>query len=423
MTALATRPEDLRLAAQSLLRARAELEQVAALVSRAAQDSASGWQGVAALGQRAATTRVHAAVLARCAPVSEVSGALARLADQALEAQAAVRAAQREGEVASAERARAIRLLATATDPVVQEALRQRIVILEVVLRRSHDEVARAEERLEQGRQWVDQVLRDSWLGVGVDDLTDLVRAGEGVGPVWRGGGLVIVGSRVVVNAVRLGRTLDPVAQVLIRARLERLLTVVLKRPLLALVTMVPARFAVPVVVISDAVPDLVDGGGYEGWQGVTLRVTAAVAIPGSVAMVMPHPMVAGVGAITVGAYYLAKGGFALHDHRLFLTQVAARIYRRRAQIADIARQVLRPSPAFPLGPLGPMGPMLPGAGDLLSDLPRLGEVLRRLPAIGAPIGVLQVPIDTGPRLPVIPPPALGVLGAGVLLPRLRRLF
>lgn len=423
MTALTTRPDDLRLAAQSLQRARAELEATAVLVSRATQESAAGWQGVAALAQRAATARVHGAVLARCSPVGEVSGALARLADQAAVAQTRVRTAQRDADVAAAERARAIRQLGLVTDPAELEALRQRITRLEVVIRRSDDEIARVEDRLERARQRLEQVLRDSWLGVGVDDLADLVNAAKGLAPVWRGGGLVIVGGRVLLNAGRLARSLDPVADILIRARLDRLLKVVLKRPLLALVTLAPARVAVPVVVISDALPDLVDGGGYEGWQGFTVRVTAALAIPGSVAMVMPHPMAAGIGAITVGAYYLAKGGLALYDHRLLLLQVGARIYRRREQIIDVARTVLKPTPALPLGPLGPIAPAVPGVRDLLSELPRLGEVIRRLPAVGGPIGLPQVPIDTGPRLPVVPPPSLGVVGAGVLLPRLGRLF
>ncbi|QDO89121.1 hypothetical protein FNH13_12945 [Ornithinimicrobium ciconiae] len=423
MTALATRPDDLRLAAQTLVRGRAELEEVAARLTRAAQESTSGWQGVAALGQRTATARMHAAVVARCAPVSEVSSALADLADQAAHAQSVVRAAQRDAQEAGAERSRLIRSLSTVTDPVELEVLRQRITVLEVMIRRSGDEIAWAENQLERGRQWVDRVLRDSWLGVGVDDLADLVQAGEGLAPLWRGGGLVVVGGRVLLSSVRLARAFDPFARAVIEARLDRLLKVVMKRPVLALLTMAPARVIVPVVVISGAIPDVIDGGGYEGWQGFTLRVTAALAIPGAVAMVMPHPVVAGIGAVTVGGYYLAKGGFALHDHRILLAQVGAQIYRRRHEIVKIATTVLRPSPAFPLGPLGPMAPLVPRPRDLLDELPRLEELRSLLPGIGGPIGVPRVPIELGPRLPAIPLPSLGVVGAGLLLPRLGRLF
>src|SRR5690606_6752064 len=141
--------------------------------------------------------------------------------------------------------------------------------------------------------------------GIGVDDLGDLIQAGKGLAPLRRGAGLVVVGSRVLLSSVQLAGTLDPFARAVIQTRLDRLLKIVMKRPVLALLTMTPARIVVPVVVISDAIPDVRDGGGYEGWQGVTVRATAALAIPGSVAMVMPHPVVAGVGAVTVGAYYL----------------------------------------------------------------------------------------------------------------------
>lgn len=423
MTALATRPEDLRQAAQSLARARVDLAEIAELVSRSAQGSEAGWQGLAALGQRAATARVHAAVVARCVPVERASAALDTFSIQAEQARAEVRAAQRDGQTAETERARLLRLLATVTEPAELESLRQRLGTVEVAIRRSADQVISIEAGLEQARRVLDQALRDSWLGMGVDDLIDLINAGKGAAPIWRGGGLVLVGARVLINTARLARPLDPFAQALVQSRMDRLLKAVMKRPLVALLTMLPARFIVPVVVISDAVPDVMDGGGYDGWQGVTVRVTAALAIPGSMAMVMPHPVAAGIGAIAVGAYYLAKGGFALYDHRLLLAQVAARAYGRRHEIIDVAKKILQPTPAFPLGPLGPMYPVLPRASEALSELPRLGDLLRQLPVLGAPIGVPQVPIRTGPRLPAIPPPPLAPISLGLLLPKIGRLF
>ncbi|MCK0111272.1 hypothetical protein MWU75_03850 [Ornithinimicrobium sp. F0845] len=423
MTALATRPEDLRVAARRLQVAREEMGELATRLVTADTVTATTWQGAAALGHRMATQRVVAAVRDRCGPVGDSAAALDTLAGQADRERAIVHAAQRERAEATAERLRQIGLLNVVTDPGEVAAIRARIMALESVIRRADDAIAWAEERLEQGRRIVDRVLRDSWLGVGVDELGDLIGAGSEVAPVWRGGGLVVVGTRVLLASVRLARDLDPFARFALEARLAKLLTVVRKTPIFFLLTRLPYRFVVPLVVIHDAWPDVRDGGGYEGWRGFTLRVTAALAIPGSVAMVLPHPVVAGIGAVTVGAYYLVKGGYAFYDHRLLLTRVGLEVYERRHEIIRVARKVLQPTEAFPLGPLGPMYPLLPNARDLLSDLPRLEELSRYLPPWGHFMPLVQAPIEAGPRLPAIPPPSLGVVGAGIVLPRLIRLF
>ncbi|WP_109474730.1 hypothetical protein [Ornithinimicrobium cavernae] len=423
MTALATRPEDLRLAARTLHGAAAELEEVAARLGRSGATASGGWQGVAALGHQVATERVRAVVLGRCAPAHDAAGSLAVLADQAEHAVAAVRSAQRARDEATAERIRQITLLGTVTDPLEIAAIRERIMCSDRVIRRAEDEIAWVEERLEQGRRAAEEVLRSSWLGIGLGELGDLVRAGQEIAPVWRGGSLLVVGTRVLLATAGLARELSPVARLALEARLLRLLRVVRKPPIIFVLSRLAFRVVIPLTVIPAAWSDLRDGGGYEGWRGVTLRVTAALAIPGSVAMVVPHPVVAGLGAVTVGAYYLAKGGFAIYDHRLLLAQIAQRVLARRHDIIRTARKVLQPSPALPLGPLGSLGPMVPRAKELLSDLPDLDELARYLPAIGGPIAVPDVPIGTGARLPAVPPPALGVIGSGILLPSLRRLF
>lgn len=423
MTALAARPEDLRLAARELQVARHDLEELAGRLVREAAGTAGGWQGVAALGHRAATQRVVVALRCRSGPVGEVATALSTLADQAETARAGVLEARGRRDQAVSERIRQIRLLQVVTDPVGVEAIRARIVVLDTLIRRAEDDISWAEERLEQGRRIVERVVRDSWPGFGVDDLRDLVGAGKDLAPAWRGGGLVVVGTRVLLTTVRLGRDLNPFVRYQLEARLATLIRVVRKPPVVYLLTRLSYRIVIPVAVISDAWPDVRDGGGYDGWRGVTLRVTAALAIPGSVAMVMPHPVVAGVGSVTVGAYYLAKAGYALWDHRLLLAQVGATVYARRHEIIRTAKRVLAPSPAFPLGPLGPMAPMVPDLRKAVSGLPRLGELGRLLPALGQTMPVMQAPIEIGPRLPAIPPASLGPIGVGILLPSLGRLF
>ncbi|NLG20377.1 MAG: hypothetical protein GX555_02950 [Actinomycetales bacterium] len=422
MTALATRPDDLRLAARRLEVAGQGLGDLAARLAAADALTAGSWVGAAALGQQLATQRVVGALRARCAPAGQVAASLDAFAGQAEQARREVQAGQRQRADATAERVRQIGLLGTVTDPGVLAAIRARIVTLEGVIRRADDEIAWVEERLEQARRTVEQVLRDSWP-FDVDDLRDLVGAGKDVVPVWRGGGLLIVGARVLLTSARLARDLNPFVRFELETRLTRLLTVVHKTPVIFMLTRLSYRLVIPFVVISDAWPDVRDGGGYDGWRGFSLRVTAALAIPGSVAMVLPHPVVAGLGAVTVGAYYLVKGGHAIFDHRVLLMQVGKTVYERRHEIIRIARRVLQPTPSFPLGPLGPMYPLLPKARDVLSDLPRLQDLARYLPPWGTLMPIVQAPIEPGPRLPAVPPASLGPLGAAIVLPRLIGLF
>lgn len=406
-----------------LLGTAAELGETAQRVRRAEAESASGWQGVAALGQRLATERVAAAVLARCGPVEQVASVVGVFADQAEQAQAVVRAAQGAKDDATAERARQLALIASATDPVVIEAARERIQALEQVIRRSDDEISWAERLLEKGRRTVDQMLRDSWAGLGLDDLADLITFGREAAPIWRGGGLVIVGTRVVLTTAKLARDLTPFARFALEAKLARLLAVVRKPPIVFALARLPFRVLIPLTVIPSAFEDLRTGGGYEGVQGFALRLSAAVAIPGSIAMVMPHPVVAALGSVSVGIYYLGKGGFAIWDHRLLLAQIGRKIFQRRGKIIETARRVLMPQPQFPLGPLGPLRPLAPDVKDLLDDLPRLRDLGRWVPGIGGPIAIPGVPIAPGPRLPAVPPPTLTGVGLGIVLPTIRKLF
>ena len=426
MTALATSPSDLRVAARSLLLVGSELEELAARVARSEVSTATSWQGVAALGQRAATERVQLALLARCEPVRSVGRSLGELAEEAEAAQGVVRAGQRARATAHAERVGAIRLLTSTTDPLALESLRERITVLDRLIRRAEDEIDRAERLLEQGRGVVERVLRDSW-DLGLDELEDLIGAAKGAAPIWRGGGLVIVGTRVLLTARRLTTEVNPFVRYMLEARLDRLLKVVMKRPIVALLVGAGARVAIPVLVISEAFPDVRDGGGYTGWRGFTLRVTAALAIPGSLAMVVPHPVIAGVGSVVVGVYFLAKAGFTVYDHRILLSEVGKMLWQRRETIITKAEKVLATNPVFPLGPLGPMVPIGRGRGlvpDRLPDLPRWEDLGRLLPGIGGPITLPSVPIPPGWRLPAVPPPLLGPGTAIVpVVPWLGKLF
>lgn len=420
MTALDTRPADLRLAARTLRDTAADFSQLSQRLLAAQSASAGTWVGLAGLGQQRATERVAAVVQARCGPAEQVATALAGFADQAEHAQAVVRAAQQARGEAVTERGRQIDLLSTVTDPPEIAAIKTRITTLDRTIRQQDDEVSFAEELLDQGRRGLERVVHDSWIDF--DDLLDLVQLGKDAAPIVRGGGLVITAARVALTMTRLGRDLNPFRQFTLEARLAKLLTAMRKPPLVLALTRLPFRILIPLSVIPVAIGDIRTAGGYEGIQAVTLRVTAAAAIPASIAMVLPHPPTAAIGAGVVGIYLLAKGGFAVWDQRLLLAQVGKSIYRERHKIIEVAKKVLMPTPGMPLGSLGPMTP-LPGVRDVLDDLPWVRDLGRWVPALGGPIAVPGVPIQAGPRLPAVPPPGLNPIGAGILLPTLRKLF
>lgn len=421
MTVLAVRPDDLRVAARSLVVAQCDLKELVARLARSDAATAVGWQGVAALGQRAASCRVRSAVLARCAPLGGLAQSLDTLADQGAQAQVVVRAAQRAFEEAQAERRRQIDLLNFIVEPVEAEAIRSRIMVLDSLIQRAQDELDDAERGLERGRRVVEDLLQDSWVGQSWEDLSDLVTAGREMLPIWRGGSLVVVATRLLLTTAAAAREVSPFVRQMLDIKVARLLRAVMKPPAIALMAGPLGRLLIPIVVVSDAWPDLVEGGGYTGWRGGMVRVTAGFAIPGSVAMVMPHPVVAGVGAATVGAYYLVKGSNAVYDHRKQIAKVGRYAWQHRNTIRKVAHEVLRPRPGMPLGPLGPLLPIGDGVVPKLPDLPDLDDLKRFVPKIEVPLRLPDVPIGPGLRLPVIPPPSL--LTVPIMLPTLKKLF
>lgn len=421
MTALAVRPDDLRVAARLLVVAQCDLEELVARLARSDAATAVGWQGVAALGQRAAAGRVQSAVLARCGPLGGLARSLDTLAEQGAQAQVVVRAAQRASEEAQAERRRQIDLLTIIVEPVEAEAIRSRIMVLDSLIQRAQDELDDAERGLERGRRVVEDLLQDSWVGQSWEDLTDLVTAGREMLPIWRGGSLVVVATRLLLTTAKVAREVSPFVRQLLDIKVARLLKAVAKPPAIAVLAGPLGRLLIPVIVFSDAFPDVVDAGGYTGWRGGMLRFHAALAIPGSVAMVMPHPVVAGIGGATVGAYYLVKGGNAIYDNRREIAKVGRYVWQNRETVKKVAQEVLRPRPGLPWGPLGPLVPIGDGLVPDLPDLPDLDDLRRFVPDIEVPLRLPDVPIGPGLRLPVIPPPSL--LTVPIVLPTLKKLF
>lgn len=80
----------------------------------------------------------------------------------------------------------------------------------------------------------------------------------------------------------------------------------------------------VPLLVLPDALPKVVDGGGYDGVRGGTTRVLAGAAVVGVVAAVAAPGVVTG-GAVAVGAYQVWALGNWAYDNRRDLGRAAGR--------------------------------------------------------------------------------------------------
>lgn len=83
-------------------------------------------------------------------------------------------------------------------------------------------------------------------------------------------------------------------------------------------------------MVLVDAVPDTIDGGGYSGWRGGTTRVLAGAAVVGTIgAVVVAAPAAATVGLGAAAAYQLWTIGNTVYDNRKEIGRALSRTWRR----------------------------------------------------------------------------------------------
>lgn len=448
---LTTSPEDLRDAGRLLDQAVDELVRVAARVNRLECGTAEHWQGPAGIGYRIRVQSLRRAVHAWSEPLGDLAATLTRAAEQAEGARDRYRALLGRQEAAEREHALLRAAPGEPADPVREAERNRRLEEVERLLDRLAADVAEEESALDRFfdavRSRVDQAWPDDLSG----DLKALVAVAAGLGGAWSGlqrvrrGGLLlwtVERARWVDLSVRLG----------LIERGERLTRLLHKAPWWARKIGGPGVWAVPITIFPTALRDLVTGGGYDGPRGVVTRVGGGVAIPASILLVAPVPLahLKAVSAISLGSYGLWKAGNAIWDHREVIPPLAGALWEEAKRRAEDLAEGLSP---VVVGPLTPWAPELGGevldwvrerVDDLadrvdgestswrdflnevvenytdvpLTDLPDLpdpdvswDELLRDL---GPWVGVPRVPIDLGPRLPVVPPwlePVLPVPG------------
>ncbi|GAA1144232.1 hypothetical protein [Ornithinicoccus hortensis] len=441
MNPLTTSPEDLRDAARMLGRAVDEVGRFSVRVDRLECGTAGSWQGLAGIGQRSRMQSLRRSVHAWSGPLGDLAGTLAVTADHVEGSRERYRVLLARQETARHEVTSLRAGAGEPTDPVAEAERARRIEELERLLGRItaslHDEESALDRLLDTVRSRVEQAWPDDLSG----DLQTLIRVAAGVGGAWSGLQRLRRGGQLLWTVER-ARWVDLSVRLGLVERGQRLARALARAPWWSRWAGGPGIWAIPLTIIPTAARDLVTGGGYDGPRGAVTRVSGAVAIPASILLVVPvpEPRLKAVSAISLGAYGLWKGGNAVWDRREVIPPLAGAVWEEARRRAEDLAEGLRP---VVLGPLTPWAPELGGDvldwvrervddlagrvdgestgwreflnevvehyGDVpLTDLPDLpdpevtwDDLLRD---VGPWIGVPHVPIDTGPRLPVIPP-------------------
>lgn len=405
-------PDELRRAAQQLVAAERALHQVADLVQAGAVTADQVWESGAAVLQRDRLHRLRCGTLERADDLGAIGRALTQAADRA-DAELAtlrrldVRRRQQEAELS------AVRAQPPAPDDPWGTLREGAAADLERELALVALLAAQARERIEIGLAVAEAVLRERLPIDLLEDLIGLKPIADGAGAVRRGGTILLTGLQWLGLAIRHARAVDPALRLLLEERLGLLAPQLAKVPGWAKVFGRFGIYTIPLTIIPDAWQDVQDGGGYPGVRGDVVRVSAALAIPGSIAVLVPIGPVAAVGAVTIGTWTAVTGANALYDNREQIArgiEVGALVAGAyvRTSVDDLRELTRTVEPYVPWGPLGPIGPAVglgSAAESLLDDLPdlpdlHLDEAIRGL---GEPFRLPDLPIGPGLRLPLLP--------------------
>lgn len=332
---LACDPDALEATARTMRRLAAELDAVAGEVATAAVQD---WGGLAALEQDGRRHEAGDLLRSFVPQVDEVATGITRVAEVAREEGAAVRQHVRLGEQAASERARTI-ALGPPPDPVAAARWELRVEELGASQRWHESLVVQAQHRFDQVqalvtatldriRAAVPEPLADVLLlRITVEQTVKLARAGQGTVSS------VATTRRLRRLRGRVGeRTLHQVQQ-----RVEKNLARLKLAPP-AWAEKVPGvrriaaavGKAAPVLVLVDAVPDAVDGGGYSGWRGGATRVLAGAAVVGTFgAVVLAAPAAATIGLGAAATYQVWAVGNTIYDDRREIGQALSRTWKR----------------------------------------------------------------------------------------------
>lgn len=334
MTALVLSPGELRLAAQSLGREADELRRLAA-GARCTVAEPDTWSGVAAAAQQTwqlAWARLLSEVLN---PLDDLSDLVASFAEQVEQGQHRIRSWIARKDQALRDLFDLERLLRTA-DEAVRAELERRAEQARQLVERARQEAADAQDWVRGRADTLAAIVADSWPARLVQDLValDQVRRGvKGLGRAWQ----VALGSRELVRlAVQFAREQGVAARKMLVDSTRLAALVALRSPKavsFAARLVHPATFVVLTGV--GAVSDVLTGGGYEGWRGVTTRVFGGAALLALPALAVPFPPVVAAGGVVLAGYTAWTAGNLVYDNRVVLAKVGRFALRKTGEAAQ----------------------------------------------------------------------------------------
>ncbi len=326
MTALAISAADLRWAA-AVLTAQADRGDTLASQVGALTPAPEHWSGLAALQAGHAREAWALSVGVVLDPLDEVASWVSSFAEEVDAAQDSIRTWVERRLSWAAETTRLEVLLATADD-LSRPALLRRRDELAALTRRAESEIEATEARLRESAAALAERLDGLWSPAASTVLREVHQLRGAVVQAGRAAVTVFASGHVLRLAVHYARSADLAVRAALvdDARLAAQWVLTGARAGRAV-----SRFAVvktPLVVWLTAVPDVVTGGGYGGRRGMTTRVLAGAALPASVGVFVPHPLVIGASLAVLGAYSLWSAGNILYDHRGVPARVGSELHR-----------------------------------------------------------------------------------------------
>lgn len=371
---LAADPHALEQAATHLGRVEEELQAASRGAGAVLTAAPAAWAGAAGLAHRARVEELGGLVRDAAPAAGRLCVAVRCYADTVTGEQRTVLRLRDRARSAEAERRRLLAVPPDPTDPAALVLWRSRVSELEREVAAARAAIDAAVERWQEAVTGLERALRSLPPGL----VPALVVAGGAVSAARRGGTLLARGARVLGLSASRARAADLAARAALDDRLARVVGTLRRVPPWLRVAGRLGPWAIPMQVTRTAVPDVVRGGGHSGWRGGITRVLAGLAIPGSVALLVPNPWAVGAGAVTVGAYYLWRAGTRVWDHRRQLSGLGRSAWdrlvatsrtllrRSRTAAARAVRAPARPGRA-------PLPALAPGSVPRLPVVPRVG--------------------------------------------------
>ncbi len=396
-------PAELRLAARALGRESDDLRRLVSDI-RGAGPQTGEWSGLASMQHEACRSVWARLITEAIDPLDDLAGRVASFAEQVEEGQQRIRQWLIRKEEGLRDLLDVERLLRSADDAVRAE-LERRAEQARTLIGQARAQLSEAEEWLRRRAQELAAAVGDSWPVRLVADLVSLdkIRRGvKGLGRAWR---LLVSSGMLLRLAVSYAKEQGVAARKVLAQSTRLAALLALRAPKAATFA---ARFVHPAVFVLltgvGAFGDLLTGGGYAGWRGVTTRVLGGltlVALPG---LLVPHPVVIGASVAVLAAYTTWSAGNLIYDNRAVLGKIQQFAFRKTAEAATTIEKRLQviervKAAAEQVQQLGRGIERGWGAGwdwttEHLNPLPDPDDPIgRRIP--------FQIPLPGGPTVPI----------------------